>query len=195
MSTSRNTCKNNPDCFCNICGAYTFKKFRLVVSDYVKQVYFENFGFNFDTRNKPWVPNMVCKPCIEVLRLWRNKKRPHFKYQTPMIWREPTNHIDDCYFCVVDVNGINKTNRSKWRYPNVNSVTKPVLYSSNMSEPHTSSSTEKYQEIEEEICALSDASEKSDFVPDASSEPQPFNQDELSALIRDLGLSKNRQRY
>lgn len=113
MSMSRNTCRNNPNYFCNICGKYTVKKIRLDVSDYVKQVYFENFGFSFDTRNKPWVPNVVCKPYIEALRLWENQKRPHFKYQTPMIWREPTNHDNDCYFCAVNFNGINKTNRSK----------------------------------------------------------------------------------
>lgn len=29
---------------------------------------------------------------------------------------EPRNHVDDCYFCSVSINGINFKNRTKWKY-------------------------------------------------------------------------------
>lgn len=190
MSTSRKICKNDPNYFCNICGEYTFKNCRLSVSEFIKQVYFDYFGFALDTRDKYWVPHMVCKTCVESLRLWANKKRPHFKYQTPMMWREPSNHQDDCYFCVVDINGINKKNRSKWVYPNLLSVTRPVLHSDDAPVPQASSSTQNDHELEGKNSSSSDESETSDFNPDISSQPQPFNQEDLSALVRDLGLSK-----
>lgn len=189
MSASRNICQNNADNFCNICGEYTFKNCRLSVSAFIKQVYFDYFGFPLDTRDKYWIPHMVCKICVESLRLWANKKRPHFKYQTPMMWREPSNHQDDCYFCVVNINGINRRNRSKWFYPNLLSVTRPVLYSGDAPVPQVSSPTQNDHDFEETRSSLSDESGTSDFNP-ISSEPQPFNQEDLSALVRDLGLSK-----
>ena len=187
MSTSRKICKNDPNYFCNICGEYTFKNWRLSVSKFIKQVYFDYFGFPLNTRDKYWVPHMVCKTCVESLRLWANKKRPHCKYQTPMLWREPSNHQDDCYFCVVDINGINKRNRSKWFYPNLLSVTRPVLYSG---DAPASSSTQNDHELEEKSSSSSDESGTTDLNLDIPSEPQPFNQEDLSALVRDLGLSK-----
>ncbi|GFW40561.1 uncharacterized protein TNCV_4823971 [Trichonephila clavipes] len=60
---------------------------------------------------------MVC------LRLWSSGKRDAVMFETPMIWREPQNHHDDCYFCVVKINGINPGNRNKWTYPNFCSTT------------------------------------------------------------------------
>lgn len=190
MSKLRNICRNDPNYFCNICGEYTFKNCRLGVSEFITQVYFDYFGFALDIRDKYWIPHMVCKTCVESLRLWANKKRPHFKYQTPMIWREPYNHQDDCYFCVVDINGINKNNRSKWSYPNLLSVTRPVLFSGDAPVPQASSSVQNDHDIEKQNYSSSDESRTSDSYPDFTSEPQLFNQEDLNALIRDLGLSK-----
>ncbi|GFS68728.1 uncharacterized protein TNCV_1959311 [Trichonephila clavipes] len=50
-------------------------------------------------------------------------------FETPMIWREPQNHHDDCYFCVMKINGINPGNRNKWSYPNLPSAQRPQLKS------------------------------------------------------------------
>ena len=30
------------------------------------------------------------------------KKKRAMKFAIPRIWREPTNHTNDCYFCIVD---------------------------------------------------------------------------------------------
>lgn len=112
-----------------------FKEFRLNPSDLVKQAYMDLFGLPYETNNKPWIPSLVCKSCVESLRLWVNKKRPHFKYQTPMIWREPSDHHSECYFCVVNITGINRKNHSKWTYPNLLTAVRPVLYARNTSDP------------------------------------------------------------
>lgn len=76
---------------------------------------------------KPWIPQKVCKTCVEVLRLWTNKKRNKFRYETTMIWNEPMNHHDDCYFCLVDITGINRKNRAKWEFPCIRSAHRRVL--------------------------------------------------------------------
>lgn len=85
---------------------------------------------------------------------------------------------------------LTKKNRSKWCYPNLLSVTRPVLYSGDAPVPVASSSTQNDQDLEEKSYSSSDESGTADFNPGVSSEPQPFNQEDLSALVRDLGLSK-----
>ena len=46
-----------------------------------------------------------------------------------MVWREPKNHHDDCYFCMVNITGINRNNRRKWKYPDLESARRPVPHS------------------------------------------------------------------
>ncbi|GFX04713.1 uncharacterized protein TNCV_1912581 [Trichonephila clavipes] len=79
-------------------------------------------------RDKPWDPHIVCQKCVVCLRLWSSGKRDAVMFETPMIWREPQKHHDDCYFCVVKTNGINPGNRNKWSYP-LSSAQRPQLKS------------------------------------------------------------------
>ena len=47
-----------------------------------------------------------------------------------MLWREPKNHFGDCYFCLNDMTGFNKTNKKKtWKYPNLETAIRPVAHS------------------------------------------------------------------
>lgn len=45
-----------------------------------------------------------------------------------MVWREPTNYVTGCYFCVIDVTGINRKNRSSLKYPDFESARLPVAH-------------------------------------------------------------------
>lgn len=183
MATKRRRCLNDADSFCVVCGEYTFKKFRKVITDFVKTAYFNYFGVNICDEEKPWVPKTACQNCVVSLRQWSNGKRSALKFKTPMIWREPTNHHDDCYFCVVNITGINSANKNKWSYPTLPSAQRPLLHSNESSVPHTSSAFEIEQENYE-------CDSQSDFTASQNSDPQLFNQKELSDLIRDLNLSK-----
>ncbi|GFU67579.1 uncharacterized protein TNCV_1643281 [Trichonephila clavipes] len=75
-----------------------------------------------------------------MLQLWPSGKRYAVMFETPMIWREPQNHHDDCYFCVVKINGINPGNRNKWSYPNLSSAQRPQSKSREV-QPSTSKSS------------------------------------------------------
>ncbi|GFU53435.1 uncharacterized protein TNCV_3029401 [Trichonephila clavipes] len=110
MASTRRCCVLNSDCFGYICGEYAFAKYRKHILDFVKTAY----------------PQYLCVVC---LRLWSSGKRDAVMLETPMIWREPQNHHDDCYFCVVKINGINSGNRNKWSYPNLSSAQRPQLKS------------------------------------------------------------------
>jgi hypothetical protein len=74
--------------------------------------------------DKPWIPNNVCKTCREHLRQWMHRKRRHLKLSVPMVWREPKNHYDDCYFCLINLHG---AHRKKKTYPDLESAKRPVL--------------------------------------------------------------------
>ena len=45
-----------------------------------------------------------------------------------MVWREPTNHVSNCYFCMINIAGFTKKNKSAIMYPDCPSALSPVLY-------------------------------------------------------------------
>lgn len=47
-------------------------------------------------------------------------------FAIPMVWRESKNHIDDCYFCCVNVVGFSTKNKNKILYPNLDSARRPI---------------------------------------------------------------------
>jgi len=104
---------NHPDVFCYICGEYTQKASRKPISEFVKRANVGYFGVKLGDQDKPWAPHIVYKTCTKHLRQWTKGKRSCLKFGVPMVWREPKNHFDDCYFCIVNIIGINRNNRDK----------------------------------------------------------------------------------
>ena len=62
-----------------------------------------------------------------------------FNFAVPMVWREPRNYADDCYFCLTHITGFNASSRKKIKYPNLRSAMRPVPHSDDLPVPHTSS--------------------------------------------------------
>ena len=105
-----------------------------------------------------------------------------------MIWRKPKNHTGDCYFCAINLTGINKKRRKSPVYPNLPLALRPVdqcdeiptLVFKELPDVPNENLDMSFEEQDEN---------DNDFEP-KSSEPILFNQEELSDLIRDLNLSK-----
>lgn len=182
MSSSRRSCVNDPNMFCYICGEYTVKKFRKPITDFIKSAYFSYFNSQIEDKNKPWIPQIVCKMCYEHLRQWVSGKRSRMRFGVPMQWREPKNHFDDCYFCCVNLHGVNV---KKMIYPDLQSARRPLPHSEEVPVPTFCFTYESSCEETD-----SNASSDSDIEETASSEPKPFTQVELNDLIRDLELPK-----
>ena len=98
MASTRRSWRNKPDVFCYICGEYTIAPNRKSVTSFITRAYRAYFCIKLTDQHKTWAPHMVCKECTETLRGLTNGKRC-LNFGIPLVWREPTNHFTDCYFC------------------------------------------------------------------------------------------------
>ena len=198
MSSKRRHCHNDPDIFCYICGEYMPKGYRFYVRDFTRRAYHAYFGLKLGNQDKAWAPHKVCKHCTETLRLWTQGKVKSMKFGVPMVWREPKNHLDDCYFCMVNMSGWNRYKKNSWHYPNLESASRPVPHSSSVPVPVFTSLPEL--DLCEATCTTETMNEGSDtssissldtYVGDfQTAEVKLFTQKHLNDLVRDLALSK-----
>jgi len=119
-------------------------------------------------------------------------------FGVPMVWRVPTNHSTDCYFCMVSPikNGMSMKKKSTLVYPNIPSAIRPVPHGDELPIPeppdnlamypdeHSASSNNEEQQPS--------ASRDADYVPSTDSSHHTITEGELYDLIRDIELPKNK---
>ena len=128
---------------------------------------------------------------------------------SPMVWLEPTDHSTDCYFCLTKIKGFNKNNRSHIKYPNIDTVCRPVPNNPKVPPPNppkfavhsiteeieptpsTSMSGNIHMEFKVEPEYTFEPDEIMEITPN---EPHRITQAELNDLIRDLDLPKNKSK-
>ena len=84
--------------------------------------------YELGDHDKAWTPHMVFKTCAEYLRRWTNGKKSYLKFGIPMVWRAPANHGTDCYFCVINLTGVNRRKWSSHKYPDLQPAHRPVAH-------------------------------------------------------------------
>jgi hypothetical protein len=52
------------------------------------------------------------------------------------MWRDPQDHLSDCYFCIARIKGISNKSKRAVKHPNLPSAMKPVPHSKDLSIPH-----------------------------------------------------------
>ena len=200
-SSIRHKCVNNPDAFCYVCGCYTLLRQKRNITSFVRRAYKDYFDVPLGDQDKKWAPHIVCHNCEEMLRDWTKGKRKGLPFGVPMVWREPKDHVTDCYFCLVNTKGVGKKNRQKISYPCIPSAIRPTPHSEELPVPvfngfvlsEDEGSEHDQQEHEGRDDGLQEMvseSEASSSDTKQSSAPQQFSQPELNDLVRDLGLSK-----
>lgn len=184
-------CVNSPNCFCYICGTYTVKKQQRNISNFVQKVYFAYFGIKLGDQDKSWAPHIVCSVCVEELRQWSQGKKKSFRFGVPMIWREPKNHSNDCYFCSCTVQGFNLKNRKDIPYPtNISSAIRPVPHGPDLPIPPPPDSLDNILEDDLDQMPYNNSDDEDSYNPDTN-DPELFSQSDLNDLVRDLGLPKD----
>ena len=128
-------CTSHPDTFCYVCGCFTTVDQKKRITSEIKKIYYAYFGCKLGDLDKLWAPHIICNTCSTSLRKWFSRKIKSMPFAVPMIWREPTNHATDCYFCMTNVKGINKKNKNKITYPDIPSAIRPVPHSDDLPIP------------------------------------------------------------
>ena len=103
-------------------------KYRFNVRDFTRRAYEAYFGMKLGDQDKYWAPHEVCKHCTETLRFWtQGKVSSMLRFGVPMVWREPKNDHDDCYFCMVNMSGSNQQ-KNNWYYPDMESARRSISH-------------------------------------------------------------------
>jgi len=79
-----------------------------------------------------------------------------------MVWREPSNHSSDCYFCLTPpvASGMNRKRKQNVDYPNTPSAIRPVLHVEDLPVPEPPKEYNLNSEIEEETRRKQDLTKK-----------------------------------
>ena len=190
MATSR-ACKHSSDVFCYVCGVFLSAKslkHRITEANNFCSAYKAYFGVPVGDQDKKWAPHVVCGSCRSTLEAWYRGESRKMKFAVPRIWREPTDHISNCYFCVVEVSHHRKGNKTDvFDYPDIPSSLRPVAHCDDL--PVPSRPARGHDEVFSEESCVEDADDE-DFDEDRG-RPHFPTQEELNDLIRDLGLTKS----
>ncbi|GFN95414.1 gats-like protein 3 [Plakobranchus ocellatus] len=108
-----------------------------------------------------------------------------------MIWREQSNHVDDCYFCLTNISGFTTKSKHKTVYPDVRSAIKPVAHNDDDLPVPTPRTDKCVLESDEDPSTSNTEETTEDFLPPpVSTEPHFLSQEDLNDLCRDLYLSQ-----
>ena len=187
MRWQMGSCKNSPNVFCYVCGEFATKSQRRPISKLMKTAYGLYFGCTLGDQDKQWALHIMCIKCYVKLTQWLQGKKEHLPFAIPMIWCEPTNDYDDCYFCLTNVSGFSAKNKSNIVYPNVPLAIRPVAHGDDLPIPSAPVSWKEISDSEEdcsENTAVAQGSRDEDFIPEKSnSEPHLISQVELNDLV------------
>ncbi|KRZ17239.1 hypothetical protein T11_3011 [Trichinella zimbabwensis] len=165
------------------------KSKRQKTTDFVRKAYFAYFGIKLEDQDKFWAPHIMCHTCVEQLREWSKKALKSLPFGVPMVWREPQNHVVDCYFCFRKVRYYNGMNRKCVSYLNLPSAIRPVPHGPDVLIPSPPDSMDTIVLSEEE--SSKETISGSDFEIENKNTPQLFIQCELNAPVRDLDYSND----
>ena len=109
-----------------------------------------------------------------------------------MIWCEPKNHCQDCYFCLTKTKGFSFKQKDKITYPNLDSARTPVTHDDSMPPPlpHQHGLDATNNSADEDN---SDGLTSFNYTDsDTTEDPILFSQKHLNDLTSDLCLSKKK---
>ncbi|XP_076329709.1 uncharacterized protein LOC143235436 [Tachypleus tridentatus] len=131
-------CKHSPDAFCYVCGQFIKTRAKKYSVTFAKmcETCKAYFGMPVRDQDKPWAPHFTCKHCKKTLEGWYRGEKRAVKFTILRIWREPTDHSRNYYFCMVDPSKCRtEKNASAIMYPDLPSSIAPVSHCSELPVP------------------------------------------------------------
>ena len=128
-------CINLPNTHCNIRLSFTAKAQRCTIKRDLQKCYQLYCGCPLGDQDKDWAPHVPCTSCSKGLLDWMHKRKTAVSFAVSMVWQEPKNHVDDCYFCCVIVTGFSAKNKLKILHHNVNSTIISIPHDDNLRVP------------------------------------------------------------
>ncbi|GBL97129.1 hypothetical protein AVEN_144579-1 [Araneus ventricosus] len=97
-------------------------------------------------------PHVWCIKCASTLSHWMNGKRKSMPFAVPMIWREQTNHVTDCFFYTVEPvrGGLLQKKKRDIDYTNIPSALRPVPHCEDLPIPKPPTDIEINSDDDEE---------------------------------------------
>ena len=194
------TCKNSVDSFCYICGEVVFKGQSRPLSPFLKTAYHLYFGCKVGDQDRVWAPKQSCSSCARTLQGWLKGTHKSMPFAVPMVWREPRDHVADCYFCLTNITGFSKGMEHKIQYLDFHSARRPVKHDDSLPVPvppesYTLSSVSSDEEPMacDDVAQCSSTHSDPNYAPVSDTkEPHVISQEELNDLVRDLNLPKTK---
>ena len=193
-------CVNLVDNFCYICGEITFSSEKRTMTPLVKTAYQHCFSMKVGDQDKSRAPHLCCSSSSVTLREWLKNKKRSLAFAVLMVWGEPKNHTDDCYFCLTPPikAGLSMKKKRTFKYPSLPSAIRPIPHSDSLPVPtppqnyELEAENEGRNEVEiEEKENKTSISNDPDFVL-TDDAPNRLSQAELSDLVRGLDLSQEK---
>ena len=140
-----------------------------------------------------WAPHFCCVTCSRLLTAWA-KVSHSMPFAIPMVWRETTGHVSECYFCQTSITGVTAKSKHTVQYPNLPSTMRTVHHCAELPvpKPPTKMLLNESEWSDEDV---SEANKNIDCDPtfagaSSSNELHLLTQGDLNAIIRDLNVSK-----
>ena len=139
----------------------------------------------------------TCCTYSSTLNAWMKENKVTMRFAVPTVWREPTNHAIDCYFCLVSPlsKGFNKKKKRAIQYPNIPTAMRPIPHGEGLPVPDpsvaTTTSSDYDSEDQSDTCHPFTSNDPT-FSTTSTNEMHRITQSELSDLIRDLELPKSK---
>ena len=146
-------------------------------------------------QDKSWAPHFCCVTCARLLTAWAKCSRC-MPFAVPMVWRETTGHVSECYFCQTSITGVTAKFKHTVQYPNLPSAMRPVPHSAELPvpKPPTNMTLSEIESTDEDV---GQANKNIDCDPTfagvcSSNEPHLLAQWDLNGIVCDLNLSKKK---
>ena len=189
-------CIHPADSFCYICGEFIrtrSKKYFLKTSARTCEAYAAYFGIQIGDQDKPWAPHYCCEHCKRTMEGWFRGEKRTMKFAIPRIWRKPTDHSTNCYFCMVDPSRRRSgKNAPPIQYPDIPSSIAPVKHCADLPIPIPPASGTQTSTQDSNTSDTDEDDKDPVYAPCPENKERYYpNQKDLNDLVRDLGLTKS----